>query len=75
MCRDHEFYDLKRKRHLSKLLKRTDKTYKLVLHAQNLFEQYRKQVKDEHCSKEAELPVGFNSEEESAVAIRRNEKT
>ena len=63
MCKDHEFYTVSRKKYLRDLLKRTDKNFKLVLYIQTIFEHYRNSVRDEHCTKPAELPVGFNNEE------------
>ncbi len=45
MCKDHQFYSPSRKRHLAFVLKSKEKTFKLALQAQSLFEKYRAQVR------------------------------
>jgi len=61
MCQEHEYYSAERKAHLCRLLKRNDKNFKLVLMIQQLFEEYRRQVKQEFGEKEQTLPIYFNN--------------
>ena len=42
-----------------------------MLHAQSLFEGYLSQVREEHCTKEVELPLGLALEEQSAIQIHK----
>lgn len=52
MCEEHEFYSVKRKKYLRKLLDETDKKYKLVLITQDIFEEYKRQLQAENQTKE-----------------------
>jgi hypothetical protein len=61
MCVDHEIYSAKRRIHLRDIMLETDKQYKLVLQAQDVFEEYCKQVRNEGFSKEIELPLTFQN--------------
>ena len=46
MCNEHEHYSVKRKIYIRDLLLETDKRYKLVLMAQQMFNDYQKRVRE-----------------------------
>jgi hypothetical protein len=54
------------------LLLETDKKYKLVLQAQDVFEEYCVQVRNEGFSKEIEIPLAFQNEEMSGQNLKKD---
>jgi len=50
----------------------TDKKYKLVLQAQEVFEGYCTQVRNEGFSKEIEIPLAFQNEEISGHNLKKD---
>lgn len=71
MCGDHEIYSAKRRIHFRDIMLETDKQYKLVLQAQDVFEEYCKQVRNEGFIKEIELPLAFQNEEMSGHNLKK----
>jgi hypothetical protein len=65
MCREHEYFSSKRKRHLCGVLREKRKESKLVQQTQELFSEYKAQVKREQLTKELSFPVSFMQEEMS----------
>ncbi len=54
------------------MLLETDKKYKLVLQAQEVFEGYCTQVRNEGFSKEIEIPLAFQNEEISGHNLKKD---
>jgi hypothetical protein len=71
MCEDHEYHSVERKKYLRDLLLETDKRYKLILIAQDLFEGYCTRVRNEGHVKEIELPIIYQNEELSGHNLKK----
>lgn len=65
MCKEHEYFSAKRKRHLCGVLRESRKESKLVQQTQELFREYKAQVKREQLTKELSFPVSYMQEEMS----------